>query len=91
MERINLEILSSFDLIITTSVMQSDNESMSVVQTLSRTEREYSQMLVQAIGILLGYRRYTVGILLVRPRKTVLVFPNSWSKAITLTMTKVHW
>ena len=26
----NLEILSSFDLIITTSIMQNDNESMSV-------------------------------------------------------------
>jgi len=34
----NLEVLNSFDLIITTSIMQSDNESMSVSETGMATE-----------------------------------------------------
>ena len=38
--RTNLEVLSSFDLIITTSIMKSDNESMSVSVNRNGHERK---------------------------------------------------
>ena len=38
--RTNLEVLISFDLIITTSIMQSADESVSVSVSVERVERE---------------------------------------------------
>ena len=47
--RTNLEILISFDLIITTSITQSDDESMSVSVNRMVTEQLYSSFLEQRV------------------------------------------